>query len=113
MISRILRFSWLAATLLVTLAVWSQTSPTAKTMPEQPTAVAQTTSLAQQAAALPESGLASDLSLPMIDGAIAHAVQATPKVSCPTACEDELKICLDNEPPASCDKAYKACLKKC
>jgi hypothetical protein len=112
MSSRILRFSWLVAMLLVTLAAWSQTLPTAKTTPEQATAVAQTASL-EQAAALPESGLTSDLSLPMIDGAIVHAVQATPDITCKQACADERTICLDNLPPATCTKNYNACIKKC
>jgi hypothetical protein len=118
MISRIVRFSWLAGTLLIPLALWSQTSPTAQTTaPVQATAIDQTASPAQQTASLLESaepGLKYDLSIHMTDGSIAHAVQAEPGISCKQKCLDIYDICIkQNPPPTDCESNYKACVKKC
>jgi hypothetical protein len=106
MISRMLRFSWLAATLLVTLALWSQTSPTAQTP-----ASGQATLVDQAAPAL-----TGNLSPHTIDASINLALPAPAETvaQCKENCDNQFHACTSAHVPiASCDKTLNACLKKC
>jgi hypothetical protein len=112
MITRILRFSWLTATLLVSQALWPQTS---QTTPGQPAAAGQAASSVQPAASLQEAAgpvLKNDLDIRMTDPFISHAVQATTGSSCEQACLDELRTC-EKAGGVVCNAVYIDCINKC
>jgi hypothetical protein len=113
MISRTLRFSWLAATLLVTLALWSQTSATAQTPASgQAALVDQVAAPAQQSA----PALTGNLSPRTIDASINLALPAPAETvtQCKENCDNQFHACTSAHVPiASCDKTLNACLKKC
>jgi hypothetical protein len=112
---RILRFSWLATTLLVPIVLLSQTSQTPQTTaPGQSAAVAQTASPAQPAASVQEAAVANlndDLHIHLSDQFISQAV---PRLTCSQKCRDELVTCEHTGAPLSvCDPIYNACIAKC
>jgi len=120
MIRRIMRFSWLAATLLVPLVLLSQTSQTPQTTTAgQSTALGQTASPAQPTASLGEaagSGLkeADGLHIHMIDPLISGAGEATFALTCRQRCALEYNLCLKTgHPNSQCETIENSCLSKC
>jgi hypothetical protein len=118
MIKRILRFSWLAATLLVPLVLLSQTSQTPQTTTAgQSTAPGQTATPAQATAWVAEaagSGLQDDLRIHMINPLISEAVQAAPALTCRQRCALEYNLCLKTgHPNSQCEAIENSCLSKC
>lgn len=118
MVRRVLRFSWLATTLLVPLVVLSQASQTPQaTTTGQSAAIAQTANPAQPTASAQEAvvpGLKDDLHSHMIDQFISPSFHATAELTCRERCQEELNTCIHlGVPITECDSAYEACLKKC
>lgn len=118
MIARILRFSWLAATLLVSLALWSQTSQTPQTTTlGESAAVGQTANFAQPTASAQETAgpdLRDDLNIHLTDRFTSQAVEATAGITCKQRCLNILDACLRaGEGTRVCDPIYNSCVKKC
>jgi hypothetical protein len=118
MIARILRLSWLTATLLVSLALWSQISQTPQTTaPGEATAVGQTASSAQPTASAQKTAgpdFRDDLNIHLTDRFISQAVATTALTTCQQRCLDLLDTCLRaGGGTSNCDMLYNSCLKKC
>lgn len=115
MIKRIMRFSWLAATLLVPLVLSSQTSQT--TTVGQSTVLNQTAGPAQPTASVAEaagSGLKDVLQIHMINPLISGPVQATTTLTCRQRCALEYDLCLKTgHPNSQCETIENSCLSKC
>ena len=118
MIRRIMRFSWLAATLLVPLVLSSQTSQTPQTTTVgQSTDLGQTASPAQATASVAEaagSGIKDGLHIHMINPLISGPFQETTALTCRQRCALEYNLCLKTgHPNSQCETIENSCLKKC
>ena len=118
MISRIIRFSWLAATLLVPLILLSQTSQTPQTTAiGQSTRLAQTANPAQSTASVAEtagSGLTDGRQIHIVDRLISGAIEGTAALTCRQRCEDEYNLCRKaGGTNSDCEMIENSCLSKC
>lgn len=118
MIRRIMRFSWLAATLLAPLVLVSQTSQTPQTTTVgQSTVLGQTARLAQPTASVAEaagSGLIDGLHIHLISPLMSGGAQATSALTCRQRCEDEYNLCRKaGGLNSDCEKIENSCLSKC
>ena len=118
MIRRMMRFSWLAATLLVPLVLSSQTSQTPQTITVgQSTALGQTASPAQPTASVAEaagSGLKDGLHIQMINPLISGRFRTTTALTCRQRCADEYNLCLKTgHPNSQCEAIENSCLSHC
>ena len=118
MIRRIMRFSWLAATLLVPLILLSQTSQAQHTTTvEQSMRPSQTANPAQPTDSVAEtagSGFTDGLQIHIVDRLISGTIQDAAALTCRQRCEDEYNLCRKaGGTNSDCEMIENSCLSKC